>query len=146
VPDKPSTQNPSTNLAKMRVKWLQEVFLCHVRLGQVIEQQQLAMKISKAIQGEMQTFWVVCSMLTQADRARNSTQPTGMSEEMLLKLAQGLIAKHLEREQVVSFEALLVYLDILQAQGQHDECMQLLEGPCAESVHMPQELLRLKVR
>jgi N-terminal acetyltransferase B complex non-catalytic subunit len=123
---------------------VQELFLAHVRLGNVLEQQQLAMKISKAAPGELQTFWVVCSMLTQADRARFGAG-TGMSQDMLLKLAAGLISKHLQREEVMSYEGVLVYLDILLAQGSFEECMELLEGPCARAVRIPHELLRLKV-
>lgn len=124
---------------------MQELFLAHVRLGNVLEQQQLAMKISKAGPGELQTFWVVCSMLTQADRARSGAG-AGMSQEMLLKLAAGVISKHLQREEVVSCEGVLVYLDILQAQGNFEACTDLLEGPCARAVQIPHELLRLKVR
>lgn len=123
---------------------VQELFLAHVRLGNVLEQQQLAMKISKAAPGELQTFWVVCSMLTQADRARFGAG-AGMSQEMLLKLAGGVISKQLQREEVVSYEGVLVYLDILLAQGSFEECTELLEGPCARAVQIPHELLRLKV-
>ena len=68
-----------------------------------------------------------------------------MSQEMLLQLAAGVVSKHLQRDEVVSYEGLLVYLDILQAQGSFEECTELLEGPCASAVQMPHELLRLKV-
>jgi tetratricopeptide (TPR) repeat protein len=122
----------------------QELFLAHVRLGNVLEQQQLAMKINKAVPGELQTFWVVCSMLTQAIRARFGAG-AGMSQEMLLKLAAGLISKHLQREEGMSYEGVLVYLDILLAQGSFEECMQLLEGTCSRAVQIPHDLLRLKV-
>lgn len=118
--------------------------MAHVRLGNVLEQQQLAMKISKAVPGELQTFWVVCSMLTQADRARAGAG-AGMSQEMLLKLAAGVISKHLQRDEVISYEGVLVYLDILQAQGNFEECAELLEGSCGRAVQIPHELLRLKV-
>lgn len=111
----------------------------------MLEQQQLAMKINKAVPGELQTFWVVCSMLTQADKAR-SGEGKGMSAEMLLKLASGLINKHLQREEGISYDGIIVYLDILLSQGNYQSCTELLDGPCARAVQIPHELLRLKVR
>lgn len=124
---------------------MQEVFLSHVRLGHVLEQQQVAMKISKASPGEMQTFWVVCSMLAQVACARRGSAVSQMQPEMLLKLAGALAGKQLQAEGVLSYEALLVYMDVLQAQGDLDRCMELLDGPSAAAVQMPHELARLKV-
>lgn len=124
---------------------MQEVFLAHVRLGNVLEQQQVAMKISKAVPGEMQTFWVVCSMLAQVALARAGASVSQMQPDMLLKLAGTLAAKPLQASGSLAYEALLVYMDILQAQGDLDRCMELLEGPSAESVQIPHELARLKV-
>lgn len=128
-----------------RVAWLQEVFLAHVRLGNVLEQQQVAMKISKAMPGEMQTFWVVCSMLAQVTRARAGAAVSQMQPEMLLKLAAALAAKQLKAAGALTYEALLAYMDVLQAQGDLQRCSELLEGPSGAAVQMPHELARLKV-
>lgn len=125
---------------------VQEVFLAHVRLGNVLEQQQVAMKISKAVPDEMQTFWVVCSMLAQVACVRAGAAVSQMQPDMLLKLAGALAAKQLQTAGSLSYEALLVYMDVLQAQGDLDRCMELLEGPSGAAVQMPHELARLKVR
>lgn len=125
---------------------LQEVFLAHVRLGHVLEQQHVAMKISKASPGELQTFWVVCSMLAQVVCARAGMAVSPMQPDMLLKLAGALAAKQLQAEGILSYEGVLVYMDVLQAQDNLEGCTELLEGPCAAAVQMPHELARLKVR
>jgi hypothetical protein len=69
-----------------------------------------------------------------------------MPEESLLKLADAMSEKQLQRAEGLSFDALLLYLDILQARGKLKECSALLEGRCKAGVHMPHELSRLKVR
>eukprot|EP00892_Ulva_mutabilis_P000627 jgi/Ulvmu1/10565/UM065_0019.1 len=137
---KSATANPQD------IGLLQEVFLAHVRLGHVLEQQQVAMKISKASPGELQTFWVVCSMLAQVACVRAGSAVSQMQPEMLLKLASALAGKQLAAEGMLSYEAMLVYMDVLQAQGDFDRCMELLEGPCAAAVQMPHELARLKAQ
>lgn len=116
-----------------------------MRLGNVLEQQQVAMKISKAVPGEMQTFWVVCSMLAQVTRARSGAAVSQMQPDMLLKLAGALAAKQLQAAGALTYEALLVYMDVLQAQGDLQRCSEMLEGPSGAAVQMPHELARLKV-
>lgn len=69
-----------------------------------------------------------------------------MPEESLLKLADAMSEKQLLKDKGLTFDALLVYLDILQARGKLKECSALLEGRCKDGVHMPHELSRLKVR
>jgi hypothetical protein len=124
---------------------MQELFLAYTRLEQALEQQQVAMKLNKLAPGEMQTFWVVCSMVTQAIQNRSSGTHGGMPEGMLISLASGVAGKHLNKCGELSYEALLLYMDLLQAQGKYEDCEALLESPCAASVHIPHELQRLKV-
>lgn len=125
---------------------LQEVFLAHVRLGGLVAQQQAAMKLNKLAPCEMHTFWVVCSMLSQAARKRGGDTAVALPVESLLKMAGGLAAKQLEREGGLSYDGVMVYLDVLQAQGRHEECARLVAGPCAAAINLPTELLRLQVR
>lgn len=49
---------------------LQQLFLAHARLGRAVKQQQAAMKLNKQDPNELHAFWVICSMLTQADNKR----------------------------------------------------------------------------
>jgi hypothetical protein len=64
----------------------------------------------------------------------------------LLKMAGAVAQKQLKQAGSLSFEALLVSLDILSAQEQISEARAMLAGPCQNAVHIPHELLRLKVR
>lgn len=52
----------------------QQLFLAHARLGNALLQQQTAMRLSKLDSNELHAFWVVGSMLTQADNKRAGTQ------------------------------------------------------------------------
>ena len=69
-----------------------------------------------------------------------------LPEEALLKMADAVAQKQLKQDGNLSFEALLVYIDVLTGQRKGSEARGLLAGPCGEVVHIPHELLRLKVR
>jgi hypothetical protein len=61
-------------------------------------------------------------------------------------MAATLAQKQLERAGALSLDALMVYLDVLQAQGRYDEALAVVEGPGGQQVQLPQDKLRLRVR
>lgn len=63
----------------------------------------------------------------------------------LLKMAGAVAQKQLNQAGSLSFEALLVSLDILAAQQEIGKAQAMLHGPCQKTVHIPHEWLRLKV-
>ena len=69
-----------------------------------------------------------------------------LPEESLLRMAQMLGDKQLQRAGALSIEALLLHIDVLVARGTAAAAAALLAGPAAKAVQMPHELLRLQVR
>ena len=69
-----------------------------------------------------------------------------MPVESLLKMAQVLADKQLQKVGGLTIDALLVLLDILQARGEWAAADTLLQGPCQQAVDLPGELIRLKVQ
>jgi tetratricopeptide (TPR) repeat protein len=51
----------------------QQLFLTHARLGNALMQQQTAIRLCKLDSNELHAFWLVESMLTQADNKRSGT-------------------------------------------------------------------------
>ena len=68
-----------------------------------------------------------------------------LPEEALLRMAEALARKQLQHG-ALGFEALLVLLDVLAAQGKFSDAREVLRGPASAAVHIPHELLRLQVR
>ena len=68
-----------------------------------------------------------------------------MPVDTLLQLAERMMANQLQKADGLSFEALLLYLDVLLARGAVDAAGALLEGKYSAAVQIPHELLRLKV-
>lgn len=104
------------------------------------------MKLNKAAPSEMHLFWVISSMLAQATRAGAGDAAVLMTSDQLLKMAATLAQKQLDKEGVLSLDALMVYLDVLQAQGRYADALRLVEGPGGRLVQLPQDKLRLRVR
>lgn len=60
-------------------------------------------------------------------------------------MAGALAHKQLQADGALTFETLLVYLDVLAAQHNFAEARAVLRGPASAAVHIPHELLRLQV-
>ncbi|PNW76761.1 hypothetical protein CHLRE_11g475050v5 [Chlamydomonas reinhardtii] len=145
---------------------LNDVFGAHVRESNFVKQQQVAMKLSKAsgpaagaagVSSERYSWWVVLSLLLQARaalRARASGQPAppgqvpaiALEPEKMLALAEGMMSRQASKDKKLEgYEAFMVYVDVLLAQGKIAEALALVTGPLGEScIRLPAERLQLR--
>ncbi|GFR48749.1 hypothetical protein Agub_g10707 [Astrephomene gubernaculifera] len=155
--------------AQQALVLLHEVFGAHVRESNFVKQQQVALRLSKAaagalaavgaagVSGERYGWWVVMSLVLQARaalraRARGVPAPAGqvpavaMEPEKLLALAEGMVARQAAKDgRMEGYEALMVYVDVLLAQGKVAEALSLVSGPLgASALRLPAERLQLR--
>lgn len=149
------------------------LFGCYVREGNYIKQQQVASKLAKLApgaaaaagerRGDRYAWWVVCSLALQARSALlgqqqqqqagtsaegggGSSSGGGLAGKKLLQLAQSMAARQVDRAGgQLSFEALLLHLDILQGQGNPTAALEVLEGAVGEAaVPLPADRQQLR--
>ena len=65
-------------------------------------------------------------MLTQAFKRAAGDTSIKLEASQLIKMASALAQKQLQKDSELSYEALLVYLDVLSAQGSHAEALEIL--------------------
>ncbi|KXZ48272.1 hypothetical protein GPECTOR_29g5 [Gonium pectorale] len=145
---------------------LHEVFGAHVRESSFVKQQQVALRLSKAaaaapggtvLGAERYGWWVVLSLLLQARaalraRAAGSAAPAGqvpavaMEPEKVLALAEGMMARQMTKDgRLEGYEALMLYVDVLLAQGKVSAAQDLVSGPHGAScLRLPAERLQLQ--
>ncbi|GLC46898.1 hypothetical protein PLESTB_001281700 [Pleodorina starrii] len=151
-----------------------EVFGAHVREFNFVKQQQVALKLSKAaaatpavavsapgggpaVSVERYGWWVVLSILLQARaalraRATGVPAPSGqvpavaLEPEKLMALGEGMVARQAAKDgRLEGYEALMVYVDVLLAQGKVSEALGLVSGPLgASAIRLPAERLQLR--
>ncbi|GLI65101.1 hypothetical protein VaNZ11_008542 [Volvox africanus] len=143
-----------------------EVFGAHVREQNFVKQQQVALRLSKAaasvaghaaISSERYGWWVVISILLQARATLRMTAtgvpaPAGqvpsvaMGPEKLLALAEGMMARQAAKDgRLEGYDALMVYVDVLLAQGKASDALSLVSGPLgASALRLPAERLQLR--
>jgi tetratricopeptide (TPR) repeat protein len=124
------------------------------------------MRLNKARPSELYQWWVVTSLALQAhqaaaaaqlaqppagDTASNGQQQQpaaaaagGLSPDKLLQLAEAMAGRLLSKApaqggQQHSWEAVMLYLGLLQAQGKHDAALAALRGPLSASFSMAAE-------
>ncbi|KAG2423858.1 hypothetical protein HXX76_015018 [Chlamydomonas incerta] len=145
---------------------LNDVFGAHVRESNFVKQQQVAMKLSKAsglavgaagVSSERYSWWMVLSLLLQARaalRARASGRPAppgqvpavALEPEKMLALAEGMMSRQASKDKKLEgYDAFMVYVDVLLAQGKIAEALALVTGPLGEScIRLPAERLQLR--
>eukprot|EP00873_Tetraselmis_striata_P024799 jgi/Tetstr1/445063/TSEL_032868.t1 len=107
-----------------------QVFGMHIRCGNLVKQQQTAMKLSRSFGGDVYGWWVTITILQQARRAMRADS-SAMNPAQLLKLAASMIARQKSKngQEATSHEQLLVFLDVAHAEGRHAEALEALRGP-----------------
>lgn len=93
-----------------------------------VKQQQVALKLAKAHppQADKFNWWAVASLALQA-RAAVLASPPGANAPQLMKLAETMAQRQVTRSKgVPSFEALLLYIDILAGQGKASEAAAII--------------------
>ncbi|EFN56700.1 hypothetical protein CHLNCDRAFT_144070 [Chlorella variabilis] len=147
------------------------LFKSYVREFNFVKQQQVAMKLSKLVASSPDNkcgWWIVCSLALQAraallhqDQHGNPLAAGGgLAPDKLLQLAETMAARQAAaavqhapaqpqqaQPQVavgLSYEALLLYLDILQGQGKAQQALEVVEGPLGGAVPLPADRLQLR--
>ncbi|KAG2494621.1 hypothetical protein HYH03_007140 [Edaphochlamys debaryana] len=110
------------------------------------------------VPGELRySWWVVLSILLQARAALKAAAsgrpappgqvpPVALEPSKLLALAEGMVARQASKDKrLEGYEAAMVYVDLLLAQGKAADALALVSGPLGESaLRMPGERLQLR--
>ncbi len=93
-----------------------------------VKQQQIALKLAKAQpeEADRYSWWAIVSLTLQA---RELATPPGSNAEQLMKLAETMIVRQITKSKgtLPSYEALLLYIDILQGQGRAAEAATIIK-------------------
>ncbi|CAG9463897.1 unnamed protein product [Pedinophyceae sp. YPF-701] len=112
---------------------LQEAFRANMSAFNFVKQQQIAMKLNRGAPSDKHFWWVVMSVLLQARNAgmaarRDQAAPAGPGAQQLLKLADGMISKHLGRAASLSADQLLVAVHVLRAMDRPGDALDHLRS------------------
>ncbi|KAK9804253.1 hypothetical protein WJX72_003568 [[Myrmecia] bisecta] len=124
------------------VDLLAGVFYAHVREFNYVKQQQVAMQLHRLAGQHKPSFawWAIASLVLQARAALAGGASASMAPQQLLQLAHTMVTKQLEKAgRFLNYEALLLYIDILKAQGQTGEALKVVQGDLGGVVPLPEE-------
>jgi len=109
---------------------LKGLFGAYAKELNLLKQQQIALKIAKLApqEADKYSWWAIVSLALQA-RAAVLATPPGANAEQLMKLAETMILRQMTKGNGVlpSYEALLLYTDILQGQGKATEAAAVIK-------------------
>ncbi|KAJ9518800.1 hypothetical protein QJQ45_026089, partial [Haematococcus lacustris] len=134
---------------------MQALFTCYARERQYLKQQQLAMRLSKTAPGvQLFQWWTILAIVLQVRQALlppplglPPSAPASLPPASLLQLAVSMAGRASGKEgRLDSFECLLLWLDLLLAQGKQEEALALVQGPMAQALQgcQPEELQALQ--
>ncbi|RKP12480.1 N-acetyltransferase B complex non catalytic subunit-domain-containing protein, partial [Piptocephalis cylindrospora] len=109
------------------------LFMSLVREGRYKEQQQLALKMSKAYRKPRYTFWAVVSLILQARESSEQAKP------MLYTLAERIMIRAKEDGSLQQHEELRLLVDIYTRIQKSQEGLELLRGDLARRVKFDPE-------
>ncbi|XP_074602186.1 phagocyte signaling impaired [Brevipalpus obovatus] len=105
------------------------LFLAHVRMGNFKKQQQVALNLYKLKSTRNSYyFWAIMSVYMQAVTAKDQE----VSKKMLLPLAQKMCKKIITDEKIHSENELLIYLMVLEKQGNYTEMLKVINSPLSK--------------
>lgn len=128
---------------------LEQLFFCYVKEGKscYAKQQQTAIKINKLDPCGKHAWWIVLSVILQARegmRGSSDSSSAQLEPKKLMQLAESLIMRQAEKDKRLDgFEALLVLLDILIAQGKDKEALELITSSKGDVASMAAERAHL---
>ncbi|DBA84768.1 TPA: hypothetical protein ACH3X1_005807 [Trebouxia sp. C0004] len=116
---------------------LRGVFTCYVRDFDFAGQQQVALKLHKlaGAHDDFYVWWAIVATALQAKAAMKG-RPSALPAEKLLQLAEVMVAKQAQRGGIQTYEQLMLYIDILQAQGKHKQALETVEGKLGDVMSM----------
>ncbi|KAL0030478.1 hypothetical protein WJX79_008715 [Trebouxia sp. C0005] len=116
---------------------LRGMFTCYVRDFDFAGQQQVALKLHKlaGASDEFYVWWAIVATALQA-KAAIKGRPSALPAAKLLHLAEVMVAKQAQRGGIQTYEQLMLYIDILQAQGKHKQALETVEGKLGDVMSM----------
>lgn len=124
---------------------LRGVFTCYVRDFDFAGQQQVALKLHKlaGAHDNFYVWWAIVATALQAKAAMKG-RPSVLPAEKLLQLAEVMVAKQAQRGGIQTYEQLMLYIDVLQAQGKHKQALETVEGKLGDVMSMAADRHSLK--
>ncbi|KAJ3012361.1 N-alpha-acetyltransferase 25, NatB auxiliary subunit [Thoreauomyces humboldtii] len=96
-------------------------FMALVRAGDWKQVQQASMKIQKQFQNNRYLFWTIVTVWLQAKQG-------GPQRTLLTTLAERMVVKAAQDGRLQDYEALQLYIEILDSQGKYTEALEVING------------------
>lgn len=115
------------------------------REGSYAKQQQVATKLNKAQPSARHAWWIILSIMLQARAAKRGDLTSALDPNKLVQLAESMVSRQVAKDgKLDGFEGLLVYLDLLVAQGRWTEAAGAVTGPLGDAAAMAAERAHLR--
>ncbi|KAI8820831.1 N-acetyltransferase B complex non catalytic subunit-domain-containing protein [Fimicolochytrium jonesii] len=114
-------------------------FMALVRADDRSAMQQAAMKIQKQFKDNRYMFWTIMSLWLQA-------KPGSAGPDLSLTLTERMLAKAAQEKRITDYEALQLYLEVLEKQGKHAEALQIAQGELGNLCKVDADRKRIIVR
>ena len=115
------------------------------REGSYAKQQQVATKLNKAQPSARYAWWIILSIMLQARAAKRGDLTSALDSNKLVQLAESMVSRQVAKDgRLDGFEGLLVYLDLLVAQGRWSEAAEAVTGPLGDAAAMAAERAHLR--
>ncbi|KAI4454836.1 n-terminal acetyltransferase-related [Holotrichia oblita] len=109
------------------------LFMAYVRVSDFKSQQQAAMTLYKLKARNPYYCWVVMSIILQATRGPDSTNP--QKRNLLLSLAERMINKFITDNKMEAEQEAQLYIMVLELQQKYEELLSVLEGPIGDRLN-----------
>ncbi|GAX81564.1 hypothetical protein CEUSTIGMA_g8992.t1 [Chlamydomonas eustigma] len=124
---------------------LMGLFTSYVRQGDFTKQQQIATRLNKLLPSSLHLWWIVLSIILQARASLRGDATSGLGPTKLFQLAECMITRQVSKDgRLENYEALLVYIDILLAQGKTQQALELVTGSLGAVATMSAERSHLE--
>lgn len=107
--------------------------MAYVRVSDFKSQQQAAMTLYKLKARNPYYCWAVMSIILQATRGPDSTNP--QKRNLLLSLAERMINKFITDNKMEAEQEAQLYIMVLELQQKYEELLSVLEGPIGERLN-----------
>lgn len=109
------------------------LFMAYVRVSDFKSQQQAAMALYKLKPRNPYYCWAVMSIILQATRGPESTNP--QKQSLLLSLAERMINKFITDNRMEAEQEAQLYIMVLELQQKYEELLSVLEGPIGDRLN-----------
>ena len=130
-PEKICTMYEKATSREQSEELLSHLFMSYVRMGYYKKQQQAAMQLYKVKPKNPYYFWAVMSIVLQATTGRVDES---LTKNMLLPLAERMIAKMAKEKKMEQEQETHLYLMVLELQKKFQEALNILDGPVGKQL------------